>query len=107
MADFIDLEEVDEDDAKMRLMAQSVPRDVKKWFCGLVACSIDTPQRLNDFFLARWWENKNLLRVLVKYNTLKSNPNETVQEFTIRFNQIYNSILDNMNLHPIWHFNIT
>lgn len=86
IVDFIDLEEVDEDDAKMRLMAQSFSGDVKKGFCGLTTRSIDTPKRLNEFFLARWWEKKNPLRILVKYNTWKRNPNETIQEFTIRFN---------------------
>jgi len=61
MADFIDLEEVDEDDAKMRLMAQSFSGDVKKWFRGLATHSIDTPQRLNELFLARSQEKKNPL----------------------------------------------
>lgn len=64
MVDFIDLEEVDDDDAKMRLMAQSFSGDVKKWLCGLATGSIDTPQRLNELFLSRWWENKNPLQVL-------------------------------------------
>lgn len=64
MDDFIDLEEVDEDDAKMRLMAQNFCGDVKKWFLGLAACSIDTPQRLNELFLARWQEKKNPLHIL-------------------------------------------
>lgn len=53
MVDLIDLEEVDEDDAKMRLMAQIFFGDVKKWFQDLAACSIDNPQRLNELFLAR------------------------------------------------------
>lgn len=88
MVDFIDLEKVDDDDAKTRLMAQIFPRDVKKWFCGLAAGSIDTPQRLNELFLARWREKNNLLQILAEYNTLKRNPNKTIQEFAIRFNQI-------------------
>lgn len=46
MDDFINLEEVDKDDAKMRLMAHSFSGDVKNWFRGLVVGSIDTPQRL-------------------------------------------------------------
>jgi len=86
MVYFIDLEEVDDDDAKMSLMAQSFFGDVKKWFCGLAVGSIDTPQRFNELFLPRWRENKNPLQILEEYNTLKRNPNETVKEFTIRFN---------------------
>ena len=61
MADFIDLEEVDEDDAKMRLIAQSFSRDMKKPFFGLATGSINYLARLNEFFLARWKEKKNPL----------------------------------------------
>jgi hypothetical protein len=35
--DFVDLEEVDYEDAKMRLFAQSFARKVTKWFKGLAA----------------------------------------------------------------------
>jgi hypothetical protein len=38
--DFCDLEEVDYEDAKMRLFAQSFYGEVKKWFRGLLAGSI-------------------------------------------------------------------
>jgi len=37
---------------------------------------------------------------LGEYNTLKRNTNETIQEFTIRFNHVYNSIPDNMKPPP-------
>ena len=38
--DFIDLEEVDHEDAKMRLFAQSFYGEVRKWFRCLAAGSI-------------------------------------------------------------------
>ena len=38
--DFIDLEEVDDEDVKIRLFAQIFLGDVKKWFRGLQANSI-------------------------------------------------------------------
>ena len=38
--DFCDLEEVDHEDAKMRLFAQSLTGEVKEWFRGLPARSI-------------------------------------------------------------------
>ena len=100
MAYFIDLEEFDEDDYKIRLMAQNFSGDVKKWLRGLGVGLNDTPQRLNELFLARWVEKKNPLQILAEYNTLKINPNKMVQEFTIRFNHIYNSIPNNMKPLP-------
>ena len=38
--DFCDLEEVDHEDAKMRLFSQSLTSEVKEWFRGLLAGSI-------------------------------------------------------------------
>jgi hypothetical protein len=38
--DFVDLEEVDHEDAKMRLFAQSLSGEVRKWFKALQAASI-------------------------------------------------------------------
>jgi len=37
---------------------------------------------------------------LVEYNSMKRNPNEIVQEFTSRFNTVYNSIPDDMKPPP-------
>ena len=41
MNDFFDLQEVDEADVQMRLFAQSLTSDVKKWFKSLPASSIN------------------------------------------------------------------
>ena len=38
--DFIDLEDVDHEDVKMRLFAQIFSGDVKKWFRGLQANNV-------------------------------------------------------------------
>ena len=42
--DFIDLEEIDNDDAKMRIIAQSLFGEVKKWFFLLIAGLVGTSQ---------------------------------------------------------------
>ena len=44
--DFIDLEEVDFEDAKMRLFAQSLAGEVRKWFRGLPTSSIQDFEHL-------------------------------------------------------------
>lgn len=46
-----------------------------------------------------WQEKKNPLQILDEYNSMKRNPNEIVQEFTNRFNMVYNSIPDDMKPH--------
>ncbi len=40
MNDFTDLEEVDDDDVKLRLSAQSLAGEVRKWYRGLATGSI-------------------------------------------------------------------
>ena len=47
---FCDLEEFDYEDAKIRLFAQSISGDVKKWFRGLQAGHIHNFQEFEAFF---------------------------------------------------------
>ena len=54
----IDLEEVDYEDVKMRLFAQSLSGEEKKWFRDFPARSILTFQAFQTAFLERWDDNK-------------------------------------------------
>jgi hypothetical protein len=62
--DFCDLEEVDYEDAKMRLFAQSSYGEVKKWYRGLAARSIHDFQEFEAPFLRMWERKKNSLHLL-------------------------------------------
>lgn len=84
----------------MRIIAQSFLGDVKKWFRSLAANSINSSQRQIELFLAHWQEKENPLQILVEYNSMKRNSNETVQELTSRFNTMYNYIPDDMKPPP-------
>jgi len=88
LIDFIDLEEIAEENAKTRIIAKSFSGHVNKWFQSLATNSINSSQRFTELFLARWQEKKNPLQILAEYNSIKRNPNETVQEFTSRFNTV-------------------
>lgn len=59
--DFIDLEEVEHEDVKLRIFAQSLSGEVKKWFKALLAGSISNFQQFEQFLIARWEVNKNPL----------------------------------------------
>ena len=69
--DFIDLEEVDDDDAKMRLFAQSLSGEEKIWFKDLRARSIPTFEVFQTLFLDRWEAKKSPLQILSQYYNLK------------------------------------
>lgn len=90
--DFCDLEEVDYEDAKMRLFAQSFSRDVKKWFKGLTTRSIHNFQEFEAVFSRKWDHKRNSLQLLTQYNNLKIGVNESVQYFSSRFMKTYDSI---------------
>jgi hypothetical protein len=90
--DFVDLEEVDYADAKMRLFMQSLSGEVRKWFKSLPATSIQDFTAFETSFITRWGDKKNPLQLLTQYNNMKRAPEETVQEFSARFMRVYNSI---------------
>ena len=52
--DFTDLEEVDEDDVKMRLFSQSLKGVVRKWFRVLTLGIIPNSRVFEQMFLDRW-----------------------------------------------------
>jgi hypothetical protein len=64
--DFVDLEEVDFQDAKMRLFAQSLAREVRKWFRALPTVSIIKFEAFETRFLAKWGDKKNPLHLLTQ-----------------------------------------
>ena len=80
--DFIDLEEVDGDDVKMRLFAQSLSREENKWFRNLPSRSILTFEAFQNSFLERWDDKKSPLQVLSQYINLKKGNFESVHEFS-------------------------
>ena len=61
--DFVDLEEVDHEDAKIRLFPQSLLGEVKKWFKVIPTSSILDFASFETLFLARWGDKKNPLVV--------------------------------------------
>ena len=90
--DFCDLEEVDYEDAKIILFAQSFSGEVKKWFRGLQAGSIRNFQEFEAVFLTKWEQKINSLQLLTQYNNLKIRVSESVQDFSTRFMRTYESI---------------
>jgi hypothetical protein len=90
--DFVDLEKVDFEDAKMRLFAQSLVGEVRKWFRALPVESILNFEAFETSFLAKWSDNKNSLQLLTQYNNMRRSHDETIQGFLERFIKVYHSI---------------
>jgi hypothetical protein len=92
MNDYYDLHEVDEADVQMRLFAQSLTGDAKKWYKGLRATSVLDLTAFQRSFLDRWEVKKNPLQILSEYESIKRNQGETVQDYCTHFNNLYNAI---------------
>ena len=90
--DFIDLEEVDHEDVKMRLFSHIFYGEVKKWFRGHAARSIHDFQEFETTFLRKWESKKNFLQLLTQYNNLKRGFVESMQYFSTRFMKTYDFI---------------
>jgi hypothetical protein len=92
MNDYFDLQEVDEDHIQMRLFAQSLTRDVKKWYKGLRVASVVNLTTFQRSFLDRWEVKKNPLQILSEYENIRRNQGEIVQDYYTCFNNLYNAI---------------
>jgi hypothetical protein len=62
--DFIDLEELDYADAKMRLFTHSLSGEVRKWFKALLVGSIQDFAAFETSFITIWGDKKNPLHLL-------------------------------------------
>ena len=92
MKDYFELHEIDIVDVQIRLFAQTLAGDVRKLFRSLPDNSIDSLEVFQQHFLNRWENKNNPLQVLSEYENIRRGPNETVQDYCTRFNNIYNAI---------------
>jgi hypothetical protein len=74
----------------MRLFSQSLAGEVRKWFRALPTTSIINCDAFETSFVAKWGDKKNPLQLLTQYNNMRRSPNETMQEFSSRFINVYN-----------------
>ena len=76
----------------MRLFSQTLTRDVKKWFKAFPANHIDDLANFQRLFIDRWERKKNPLQILSEYYNIRRAPNDLIQDYCTRFNDIYNAI---------------
>ena len=88
--DFIDLEEEDYDEEKMRFFAQSLSGEAKRWFKDIIARSIANFEAFQTLFPDSWEDKKSSLRVLAQYNNLRKGNLEFVYECSSKFMRVYN-----------------
>ena len=65
---------------------------MKKWFRALAPRSIQNFCRFEVVFLEKWEEKKNFVQMLTSNNQLRRGNDESIKNFSSRFNTIYNSL---------------
>ena len=73
MEDAFNYMEIKDETIKMRIIAQSLGGEVKKWFKGLNPNSINDLPSLHQDFTKKWETKSNPLQILAEYNSLKRN----------------------------------
>ena len=96
--DYLNIFEVDHEDDSIRLFALSLQGEVMTWFKTLPEARIPNLQQFSKLFLDRWMIKVNFLLLNEEYNQLKRFPDESVQRFSDKFNQIYHSMP--LNIRP-------
>ena len=84
----------------MRLFAQTLTGDVKKWFKAFPANHIVDLANFQRIFIDRWERKKNPLKIISKYDNIRRAPNDSIQDYCTRFNDIYNAILAKIKPPP-------
>jgi len=100
MQDYFENYEIDDDDVRMKIFVQSLTGDVRTWFRALPVNSIADPKALYQTFINRWEKKKDPLHILSEYDTIKRGPQEAVLDYCARFNNVYNSIPQNLRPPP-------
>ena len=96
MEDAFDYMEIEEETVKMRIFAQILGGDVKKWFKNLPPNNINDLPALHQTFINKWELKKNPLQILAEYSNLKRNQGESVHDYSTRFNSVYNALQSHM-----------
>ena len=96
MEDSFDYMEIDDDTFKMIIFSQSLGSDVKKWFKSLPPNSIQDLPTLYHTFINKWEVKANPRQLLAEYMNLKRNIGESVHDYTMIFNSIYNALPPHM-----------
>lgn len=96
MTDFFELHEIDAENMTMRSFVQTFAGEVRKWFRALTARSIPTLEDLQRQFLDNQEVKKDPLQITSEYTKIKRNAGESVLDYCIRFNAVYNAIPDDL-----------
>ena len=81
---------------KMRMFAQILGGEAKKWFKVLTPHNINDIPSLYQTLTKKLEIKNNPLQILAEYRNLKRNQGESVHDYSTRFNSVYNALPPHM-----------
>ena len=78
MNDAFDYEEIEDETIQVRMFAQILGGEVKKWFKGLTPNIVHDLYALHQLFINKWEVKKNPLQILSEYENIKRSVGESV-----------------------------
>ena len=76
----------------MRVFAQSLVGEARKWFTGLQNTTIADFPTFETLFKNKWEDKKNPRHYLSHYHSMRRKESDPIQEFLDRFMKVYNAI---------------
>ena len=76
----------------MRVFAQSLAGEARKWFTSLHNATIVDFPAFEVLFKNKWEDKKNPCHFLSQYHSMRRKESESIQEFSDRFMKVYNAI---------------
>ena len=80
-----------------RLFVQSLDGEARKWFRELPTGSITKIDTLDATLLIHWGDRRDYLYCINEFGALKIKNNESLLDFTKRFNKMYQNIPNEIN----------
>ena len=89
---YADNQNIEHEDVWSRLFVQILDGEARKWFISLAPNSITGIDELEEIFVKHWGDRKDYVYYLTEFETLKKKEDESLVDFTKRFNKIYQKI---------------
>ena len=74
------------------MFVQSLDGQACKWFRSLPVGSITRIDALDEIFIKKWGDKKEYLYYIIEFGALKRKNDESLADFTERFNKVYRKI---------------
>jgi hypothetical protein len=83
---------IEQEDVWTRVFVQSLDGHARKWFKELPAGSIAGIEQFDETFLKHWGDRRDFVYYITEFGNLRKQSNESVSDFTKRFNRMYGKI---------------